>query len=343
MAYIYSITNLINDKIYVGQTTQSNPYVRWKQHIQSARCKDTISENSSIHSMPIVRAIHKYGVDNFKFRVIEECDDTIVNDREIFWIEKLNSCGNKGYNATLGGDGVVKPRKYWSNHPSSKAISCFTLDGEWIKDYESSGIAADCLGNKKARSSITACVKGITFQALGYRWAYKGEQPKQIEKRINRRGSIYGIELKTGRKKMWKCAADAAQEIIGKRTANNSIQKSLNSSGNNKLQVNGWYLFRNKNDALGYWTPAKRGDYDSEHFSQLGKLSAEKIKVAVKGVNIKTGEIVEFDSMSEASYFIKGDGDKSAVPNIHKNIKRLENGENWCYAFGYRWYKKTIA
>jgi hypothetical protein len=339
MAYIYSITNLVNNKIYIGLTTKSNPYDRWKQHLYLAKNKDNLSESNSAYTMPIIRAISKYGADKFKFRVVEECDDNIVNKREKYWIEKFDTCSNKGYNATLGGEGVNKPRKYWSNHPNSKPISCFTLEGEWVKDYDTAGVAADCLGNKKGKTSISACIKGITFQALGYRWAYKGETPKLIEKRVNRRGEIYGIHLKSDRKKMWKCAADFAEEIIGNRRSNNGIVQSLNSPNNNKLQVYDWYLFRNKNDALSDWTPAKRANYSSDYFSKLGKLSAKKKSVAVKGVNVNTGEVVEFNSICEASYFIKGEGDRSAVPNIHKNIKRLENGQRWCYAFGYRWYK----
>ena len=80
--------------------------------------------------MPILRAISKYGADNFKFRVIEECSDDNVNERETYWINKLDSCGKSGYNITLGGEGIKKPQKYWANHPYSKSVSCYTLEGE---------------------------------------------------------------------------------------------------------------------------------------------------------------------------------------------------------------------
>ena len=235
MAYIYSITNLENQKIYVGKTTQPNPYDRWKQHLQLARNKDNLNETNSAHSMPIVRAISKYGADQFKFRVLEECLDDKVNERETYWIERLNSCGKNGYNITLGGEGIKKPRQYWANHPHSKAVSCYTLEGEWVRDYDTAGIAADTLGNKKAKNCISACIKGITFQALGYRWALKGEQPKLIQKRVNRRGAVYGIHLDTGRKKVWKSMADAAADVEGNRTSNNAIHKSLKSPNKAKF------------------------------------------------------------------------------------------------------------
>lgn len=286
--------------------------------------------------MPILRAINKYGADNFKFRVLEECIDDNVNERETYWINKLDACGKNGYNITLGGEGIKKPKKYWANHPHSKAVSCYTLEGEWVKDYESIGLAAADLNNGESKQSINNCIKGKTFQAFGYRWAWKGEQPKVVENRINRRGVVYGINPTLGRKKMWKSQADAAEEITGDRKNNNGIFQSLNSKNNNKLQVNGWYFFRSKPTN---WKPATR-TRSTEHYKRAAALSNEKRKKPVYGISIKTGEIVEFDSMMSASYFIKGEGNRNGVPNIHKNIQRIKNGQTWCNAYGYKWYEK---
>lgn len=334
MAYIYSITNLQNNKLYVGKTTRPNPYDRWKQHLQNARSKNNLSENNSVHSMPIVKALAKYGADNFKFRVLEECRDDNVNERETFWINKLDTCGKNGYNVTLGGDGIKKPKKYWANHPHSKAVSCYTLEGEWVRDYESVGIAADSCENKNAKSSILACIKGKTFQSFGYRWAWKGEQPKVIEKRVNVRGVVYGINPTLEQKKIWKSQADAAEDITGNRKNNQGVYLSLNSPNDNKRQVNGWYLFRSKPTD---WAPATN-THSIDHYKKIAAISKEKSRKPVYGISITTGEIVEFGSMSEASFFIKGD--KKGVPNISNNIQRVKNGQTWCNAYGYRWYEK---
>jgi len=348
MAYIYSITNTINDKKYIGKTTQPNPYTRWKQHLQLARNKNTLSENNSVHSMPICRAISKYGEDNFKFRVLEECTDDNVNEREEFYIRKYNTAEGNGYNCTYGGEGIKKPKKYWSNHPYSKAVSCYTLEGEWVRDYETAGIAAaDVLKRnptKSERGCIKSCIKGITFQALGYRWAYKGEQPKCIEKRVNRRGKIYGVHLESGRKKMWNSQADCAEEINNNRKDNNSLTVALSRNvegAKSMVQVKGWYLFRDKSVAISDWKKAEPNKFDSELASKLAKISNEKRKKPVYGVSIKTGERIQFDSISEASFFVKGEGNYSGVANIHKNLKDIKNGKTWCYAFGYKWYELT--
>jgi len=344
VAYIYSITNNINQKKYIGKTSQTNPYTRWKQHLQLARNKNNLQENNSAHSMPIVRAISKYGESNFKFRVLEECTEESVNEREKYYIRKYNTADGSGYNCTYGGEGVKKPKKYWSNHPHSKAVSCYTLDGEWVRDYETRGLAVADVGNGGRCGPITACVKGTTFQAFGYRWAWKGEQPKCVEKRVNRRGKIYGIHPESGRKKMWNSQADCAEEIEGNRKSNQWISKILvdNIEGAKSMKQNkGWYLFRDKHVANSDWKKAEPNRFNSEQASKISAISAEKRKKPIRGVSITTGEEVRFDSISEASFFLKGDKNYAAVGNITKNIKDIKNGKTWAYAFGHKWYELT--
>ena len=344
MAYIYSITNNINQKKYIGKTSQSNPYTRWKQHLQYARSKHNLNENNSAHSMPIVRAISKYGESNFKFRVLEECTEESVNEREEHYIKEYNTADGVGYNCTYGGEGIKKPKKYWSNHPSSKAVSCYTLDGEWVRDYETKGLAAAELNNGESRSAITVCIKGTTFQAFGYRWALKGEKPKYVENRVNRRGKIYGIHLESGRKKMWNSAADCAEEIHNNRKNNQAISDVLvrNVEGAKSMtQVKGWYLFRDKHVANSDWKKAEPHRFNLDEIKKAAELSAQKRRKPIRGVSITTGEEVRFDSISEASFFIKGNKNYTATSNIHKNIKDIKNGKNWMYAFGYKWYELT--
>ena len=100
MAFIYKITNDINNKIYIGKTELSKPENRWKEHLQDykrRRCE----------KRPLYDAMNKYGTKHFHFEVIEETDSP--EEREKFWIKKLRTYVGfddcKGYNATLGGDG----------------------------------------------------------------------------------------------------------------------------------------------------------------------------------------------------------------------------------------------
>ena len=47
--------------------------------------------------------MNKYGIEHFSAEMIEQTDSP--EEREQFWIEEYRSYGNKGYNATMGGDG----------------------------------------------------------------------------------------------------------------------------------------------------------------------------------------------------------------------------------------------
>ena len=97
MAYIYQITNDINGKIYVGKTVKNNIQERWKEHLKDYK-------KSRCEKRPLYDAMNKYGPENFSIKELEECSLEELNDKEIYWIEKLDSF-KYGYNATAGGDG----------------------------------------------------------------------------------------------------------------------------------------------------------------------------------------------------------------------------------------------
>ena len=95
MAYIYQITNDINDKIYIGKT-EFDIQKRFKEH-----CRDAFKRFDE--KRPLYSAMRKYGIEHFHIELIEETDNQA--EREMYWIEKKESFLN-GYNATLGGDGA---------------------------------------------------------------------------------------------------------------------------------------------------------------------------------------------------------------------------------------------
>lgn len=95
MAYIYKITNKKNGKIYIGKTSYTIEK-RWKEHLDKI---DTYAGKRPLYS-----ALKKYGIENFLIEEVEECDSSILNEKEKYWIAFYDSYEN-GYNATLGGDG----------------------------------------------------------------------------------------------------------------------------------------------------------------------------------------------------------------------------------------------
>ena len=96
MSYIYKIINLKNSKIYIGKTNSSIEH-RFIEH-----CKD--SKKNSTENRPLYKAMNKYGIENFKIELVEQCELEKASEREKYWIEYFGSF-KYGYNATLGGDG----------------------------------------------------------------------------------------------------------------------------------------------------------------------------------------------------------------------------------------------
>ncbi|MBQ7704233.1 MAG: GIY-YIG nuclease family protein [Selenomonadaceae bacterium] len=96
MGTIYKYTNLINGKIYIGQTTQK---------LSRRMSKHRNSKSTS----GIDGALKKYGEENFKIEVVEKCPVEQLGEREIYWIAFYDCKSPKGYNLTDGGDGLLNP------------------------------------------------------------------------------------------------------------------------------------------------------------------------------------------------------------------------------------------
>lgn len=93
---IYKATNLINGKVYIGQTIKKFKK-RIIEHISAAKN----NTGYVLHN-----AISKYGQENFKWEILKRCDVDDLNNEEVLYIKKYNSYygNNCGYNMTFGGD-----------------------------------------------------------------------------------------------------------------------------------------------------------------------------------------------------------------------------------------------
>lgn len=74
---IYKITNMKNNMCYVGQA--ANVADRWKQHIKRGVGAETPTRNK------LYPAMEEFGVENFTFELIEECERKDLDKREDFW------------------------------------------------------------------------------------------------------------------------------------------------------------------------------------------------------------------------------------------------------------------
>lgn len=202
MAYIYKITNILNQKSYIGKTEKSEPLLRWKEHL-----RDSIKEYKN--KRPLYDALKKYGKENFTFEVLEETSQPI--EREIYYISLYNTY-REGYNATIGGDGrpyVTNQNEiieYYLEHKPfikdmcehfqrdiktitkilkdnnidynvkarhTKAIIQKDKDGNILNTFNSAREAALSIGNIKLNSHINQCCNGKRKSIAGFLWEFQ--------------------------------------------------------------------------------------------------------------------------------------------------------------------------
>lgn len=95
--WIYVIRNKVNDKVYVGQTRKAVEE-RFREHVSCA---------TSGHASRIQWAMRIHGIDNFYAEALEEVDVADLDEREKYWVHKLNSFED-GYNSTPDGQGFAR-------------------------------------------------------------------------------------------------------------------------------------------------------------------------------------------------------------------------------------------
>lgn len=105
MIGIYKITNKINNHCYIGQS------IHIEKRFQEHKLKYNWERESK---KPLYLAFQKYGLENFSFEIIEECDPAFLDIREQYWINYYDSY-HHGYNVTSGGE-----TNYGDNHPGHK-------------------------------------------------------------------------------------------------------------------------------------------------------------------------------------------------------------------------------
>jgi group I intron endonuclease len=85
---IYKITNPTG-KIYIGCT------IDWKRRFSEYRRLSMVGQRKLYNSLK------KYGYENHVFEIIEECNETMLHEREIYYINYYN-CITEGLNIRLG-------------------------------------------------------------------------------------------------------------------------------------------------------------------------------------------------------------------------------------------------
>lgn len=118
MIGVYIITNLLNNKSYIGLS--KNIEKRIQEHFNRA-----FRPNDKEYEKSLYRAIRKYGRENFSQKVLEECSLENLKEKEIFWISKFDTYAN-GYNETIGGE--IGNMQFGGNHSRAKLTTKDVID-----------------------------------------------------------------------------------------------------------------------------------------------------------------------------------------------------------------------
>ena len=199
MTGLYKITNRLNNKTYIGKTTQLD--FIWNKH------KDL----NETKNLKIEKEMALYGIDKFEFSVLEECREEELDEKEKYYMQMYDSVEN-GYNANGGlnevptivlkrkrrvspnvGIGLRKHtermktdpeyremmvQKYKKNRPNAISVDMLDKDtmeiimtfpkimdgAAWIRENTSY--------SKADYATINKICKGQGRTAYGYKWRY---------------------------------------------------------------------------------------------------------------------------------------------------------------------------
>jgi group I intron endonuclease len=159
MFTVYLIHNMVNGKVYVGQTYKS-VHQRWKEHIQSAQSTPTYYFR---------KAILKHGPENFKIKELNRVETKQEANRiETYWIAFFQShCPENGYNLTLGGEGIIPNEATRRKQSEAKLGNKHPFYGKHCSEEHKQKIAN---ANRKSKIEIPiAELKALHEQGLSVR------------------------------------------------------------------------------------------------------------------------------------------------------------------------------
>ena len=190
---IYKITNP-KGKINIGQSI--NIERRWDEYKRLQRCKNQVK---------LYNSLLKYGPENHKFEIIEECSKDDLDKRELYWGKYYDVLGKNGLNLKLGnGRGECseetkrkisksnkgKAGKYIrtkqirnkTSNANSVIIYQFSLFGILIKEWKSIHDAELKYG-KGIKDNLIQKIK----KSHGFVWSYTNKFPGYEQNHKNRK------------------------------------------------------------------------------------------------------------------------------------------------------------
>ena len=152
MIGIYKITNIVNNKSYIGISTDIEE--RWCQHKNQYNWQR--EKNKTLY-----QAFQKYGLENFTFEVLEECKITELSEKEKYYVNKYDTYHN-GYNETAGGEDF-----HGDSHPGHKLQKEDVMDIRMrYKNLERKNEVYKLYKSRIGESGFSKIWKGETWKGI---------------------------------------------------------------------------------------------------------------------------------------------------------------------------------
>ena len=181
--WVYKITNIQNNKVYIGQTIRPIEQ-RFNRHINDAL--------NNILDTHFARAIRKYGKDNFKIEIIDAANtQDELNKKEQYWINYYNSTIN-GYNETnaiskCGGNTYqsktikemenikekIRETKIGKLNPMARKIKRINIITKEIDIFDTIISCAKACGIKNGKTSISTRLNGEIKTPYKNKWIFE--------------------------------------------------------------------------------------------------------------------------------------------------------------------------
>ncbi len=181
--WIYKITNIQNNKVYIGQTIRPVEQ-RFHRHMNDAL--------NNILDTHFARAIRKYGKENFIIEIIDTAESQDeLNQKEQYWIRYYDSV-NKGYNETdaiskCGGNtyqsktdkemniikNKIRKTKLGAKNPMARKVKRINIKTNEVDIFDTVIACAQACGIKNGKTSITTRLSGQIKSPFKNTWIFE--------------------------------------------------------------------------------------------------------------------------------------------------------------------------
>ena len=323
MGYIYKIKNKIDNKTYIGQTTQDLES-RWRNHRKnSSNCRYLKS------------AFKKYGLENFEFKLVCITFDNQLDDMEIKYIEQYKCLVPNGYNIRLGGNSGKHhdetKRKIAATLLKNRKVIQFDIEGNRLKSFNSGVDASEYVGSSP--STIQHCCNGDIKTAAGFRWKYESNETKSELGIPPLTGRFKGSQKSTKNEVITQIPRKIIQfDIQGNRLKSfATCREAAEYVGISRASITSCCLKPNQTGKGFYWKYESMNpcDTNSEGQDEIYKQIASKKNRKVIQFDIDGNRLNSFDSCKQAADYVGSSNGRISM--CCNGIRQSSKGYVWKY------------